>query len=191
MNESHLHFLSSPEWSRMLESDLFPWVDAMGDLGDNVLEIGPGPGLTTDILRRRVSRLTAVEVDEVLALALGDRMTGLNVEVVCADATAAGLDSDAFSTATCFSMLHHMPSPARQDDLFAEIHRVLRPGGMFVGCDSLDLAPIRSGHVDDVFVPVDPDTVAARLTGAGFADATIEVGDYQFRFAARKAASAY
>jgi hypothetical protein len=30
-------------------------------------------------------------------------------------------------------MLHHMPSPRRQDRLFAEIRRVLQPGGILVG----------------------------------------------------------
>jgi 16S rRNA A1518/A1519 N6-dimethyltransferase RsmA/KsgA/DIM1 with predicted DNA glycosylase/AP lyase activity len=63
MNESHLQFLASPEWGQMLEAELLPWIQAAGDLGDDVLEIGPGPGLTTDILRQRVRKVTAVEID--------------------------------------------------------------------------------------------------------------------------------
>ena len=51
MNESHIEILSSPRWAEMLERDLLPWVDSVADLGDDVLEIGPGPGLTTDLLR--------------------------------------------------------------------------------------------------------------------------------------------
>jgi 16S rRNA A1518/A1519 N6-dimethyltransferase RsmA/KsgA/DIM1 with predicted DNA glycosylase/AP lyase activity len=51
----------------MLEADLLPWIDSAGDLGDDILEVGPGPGLTTDLLRRRVGKLTAVEVDPILA----------------------------------------------------------------------------------------------------------------------------
>jgi SAM-dependent methyltransferase len=155
-------------------------------LGDDVLEIGPGPGLTTDLLRQRVTRLTAVELDPTLAAPLKDRLAGTNVEVLCADATVAGLETARFSAATCFSVLHHMPSVAHQNRLFAELHRVLRPGATFVGVDSLDLDVIRAGHVDDTFVPVDPDMLADRLQAVGFAKTTIDVGDYQFRFLARK-----
>jgi SAM-dependent methyltransferase len=170
----------------MLETDLLPWVDAAGNLGDDVLEIGPGPGLTTDLLRTRVPRVTAVELDPTLATPLKKRLAGTNVEVLCADATATGLDADRFSAATCFSMLHHMPTPEHQDALFAEVHRVLRPGGIFVGVDALDIDVLRDGHVDDTFVPVPPDTFADRVASAGFATTTVDIGDYQFRFVTRK-----
>jgi SAM-dependent methyltransferase len=186
VNEAHLTFLASPEWAQMLESDLFPWVDSVGSLGDDVLEVGPGPGLTTDLMRQRTSRLTAVEVDEELATALRARLSGTNVEVVHSDATASGLETDRFSAATCFSVLHHMPSAAHQDRLFAELHRMLRPGGIFAGTDSRDLEIIRAGHVDDTFVPVDPETLAHRLEAAGFSETEIDVGDYQIRFVAKK-----
>ena len=43
MNEMHLQFLASPEWAQMLETDLLPWVESVGDLGDDVLEVGPVP----------------------------------------------------------------------------------------------------------------------------------------------------
>lgn len=186
MNESHLQFLASPEWARMLETDLLPWVEAAGDLGDDVLEIGPGPGLTSDLLRARVRNLTVVEVDPALAEPLRERFAATNVDVICADATEVRLDADRYSAATCFSMLHHMPSSDHQDRLFAALHRALRPGAIFVGVDSLDLDVIRAGHVDDTFVPVDPATLRARLAAACFGDATIDVGDYQFRFVSRK-----
>jgi SAM-dependent methyltransferase len=187
MNSLHLEFLASPQWGEMLRTDLLPWVDSVGDLGDDVLEIGPGPGLTTDLMRVRVSRLTAIELDESLAAPLRERLAGSNVDVVTADATASGLADDRFSAATCFSMLHHMPSAEHQDALFAEVGRMLRPRGIFVGCDSLDLEAIRAGHVDDTFTPVDPSTFAQRLAAAGFQEPTIDVGDYQLRFVARKA----
>jgi len=187
MNEMHLQFLASPDWKKMLETDLLPWIAAAGDLGDDVLEIGPGPGLTTDLLRARVPRVTALELDDDLAAQLAERLAGTNVEVVHGDATKTGLSSDRFTTATCFSMLHHMPEPQMQDQLFAEVHRVLRPGGQFVGVDALDSDGMRAGHVDDTFVPVDPDTLGARLEAAGFEATQIDLGDYQFRFRTRKA----
>jgi SAM-dependent methyltransferase len=188
VNESHLHYLSSPEWAQTLESELLPWVDAVGDLGDNVLEIGPGPGLTTDLLRRRVPRLTAVEVDSSLGQALSARLAGTNVEVIVADATEAGLQAERYSAAACFSVLHHMSSAKHQDRLFAELHRVLRPGGIFVGQESLDLEMIRTGHAGDTFNPVEPDDLARRLRAAGFGATTTDVLGYHFRFISRKPA---
>jgi SAM-dependent methyltransferase len=188
MNRMHLEFLASPDWARMLETDLLPWVLDVAELGDDVLEVGPGPGLTTDLLRTRTARITAVELDADLASKLATRLAGTNVEVVHADATASGLPSNRFTAATCFSMLHHVPSPEIQDRLFAELNRMLRPGGAFVAADSVDDEAIRSFHVDDIFVPVAPDTLPARLEAAGFEAVDIDVGDYQMRFHATKPA---
>jgi SAM-dependent methyltransferase len=186
MNDAHLQFLASPEWAQMLETDLLPWVLDVAELGDDVLEVGPGPGLTTDLLRTRAAKLTAVELDAELASALAARLSGTNVEVVHADATSSGLASDRFSAATCFSMLHHIPSPELQDRLFHELQRVLRPAGVLIAADSVDSELIRAFHVDDVFVPVAPDSLGARLEAAGFTDVAIDVGDYQMRFHATK-----
>ena len=188
VNESHLTYLASPEWAETLERELLPWVDAAGDLGDDVLEIGPGPGVTTNLLRQRVRRLTAVEIDPSLGEPLRERLAGTNVEVIVGDATEAGLPGSRFSAAACFSVLHHMPSAEHQDHLFAELHRVLRPGGIFVGQDSLDLEMIRLGHADDTFTPVDPDRFGERLAAVGFGQTTIDVLGYHFRFASRKPA---
>jgi SAM-dependent methyltransferase len=184
VNRAHLEFLASPAWAERLRTDLLPWVDSVGDLGDNVIEIGPGPGLTTDLVRPRVASLTAIELDDDLAAALQDRMAGTNVEVLHADATQSGLPAGEFSAVLCFSMLHHMTSAQLQDQLFAEVHRLLRPGGMFVGVDALDSDFMREAHVDDTFVPLRIDTVADRFTSAGLADIVVEPADYQFRFRA-------
>jgi len=186
MNEGHLQFLASPEWRQMLETDLLPWVDGVADLGEDVLEVGPGPGLTTDLLRTRTEHLTAVEMDAAVAAAVTTRLAGTNVEVIHGEGSDTGLPADRFSGAVCFSVLHHIPSAALQDRLFAELHRVLRPGGVFLGADALDLDVLRQGHVDDVFVPVDPDTLGSRLETAGFGPVAVEKDDYQFRFSVTK-----
>jgi SAM-dependent methyltransferase len=189
MNQAHLEFLASPAWARWLETELLPWLLTIGDLGDDLLEIGPGPGLTTDLLRARVPRMTAVELDSALASALVERMTGTNVEVVHADATASGLPSDRFSAAACFSMLHHIPTPADQNRLFAEVYRVLRPGGTFVATDSKDLDVIRVFHEQDVFVPLDPDELGDRLGSAGFTTIEVSPTGFEIRFSAKKPAT--
>src|ERR1700730_15189694 len=67
VNKAHLEFCSSPEWARLVEDELLPWVLDGCELGDDLLEVGPGPGLTTDVLRALAARVTAVELDLDLA----------------------------------------------------------------------------------------------------------------------------
>lgn len=66
--------LASPAWAEQLERDVLPWIQGAGDLGKRILEIGPGPGLSTDLFRMRVPHVTAVEVDPGLAAQLGARL---------------------------------------------------------------------------------------------------------------------
>ena len=158
------------------------------DLGTDVLELGPGPGITTDLLRLNAPRLTAIEVDSALAGTLRTRLHGSNVEVVTGDATAMPFSDGQFSGGVSFTMLHHVPSPALQDRLLREVCRVIRHGGMFVGSDSLQSLFMRLIHIGDTLVPVDPDRFGARLESAGFQVLEIEKKADVFRFHARKPA---
>ncbi len=186
MNQAHLDILSSDEWAETLRTEIFPWVLEAGDLGDDVLELGPGPGLTTDMLKPRVVKLTALEIDPVLATALRHRLAGSNVTVVEADATDTGLEAARFSTVVCFTMLHHVPSAALQDMVFREAWRLLRSRGRFLGTDTLDSEATRELHVGDVFVPVEPDLLGARLEAAGFGDVSVSTTERRARFIAIK-----
>jgi ubiquinone/menaquinone biosynthesis C-methylase UbiE len=153
-------------------------------LGDKVLEIGPGPGRTTDILKDMTAKLTALELDSMLAGKLRNRMAGTNVTVVEADATAMPFEDDEFSAALSFTMLHHIPTPKLQDRLFAEARRVVQPGGVFAGVDSLDSDDFRKLHIDDICVPVPPETLAQRLKAAGFSDVKVDPNPYVLQFRA-------
>ena len=189
MNERHLQLCASAEWAETVRDYILPWALGQRQLGEDVLEVGPGPGLTTDILREKTPRLTAVEVDEALARQLSDRLAGTNVEVVHADGTSLPFDDGRFSAATSFTMLHHVPSPSDQDRLLRELRRVLRPGGVLIGVDSIESPEWWALHVGDTCVPVDPDTLAERLAGAGFVDVEVQRSTPEparrFRFAAR------
>jgi predicted methyltransferase len=66
-----------------------------------------------------------------------------------------------------------VPTAELQDQLFAEVARVLRAGGTFVASDSVASAELAEFHHDDVYNPVDPDTVEARLVGAGFREVVV------------------
>ena len=186
MNEEHLRLCSSDEWADGLKQWIIPGALAGVELGDDVLEVGPGPGRSTDLLREMTPRLTAVEVDPMLAEALAARMAGTNVEVVHADATKMPFPDNRFSAAVSFIMLHHVPTTELQDLLLAEVARVLRPGATFAGVDSLDSEEFRDLHVDDICNPVVPDGLEARLKAAGFAEARVNVNPYVIEFQARR-----
>ncbi|MBP1770240.1 MAG: methyltransferase type 11, partial [Candidatus Aminicenantes bacterium] len=52
MNLFHRRLCRSEKWKRKLGDDILPFALKGVDLGDDVLEIGPGPGLTTEFLSR-------------------------------------------------------------------------------------------------------------------------------------------
>ena len=187
MNRFHRWYCRTDAWRRTVHSKLMPWVLGAVDLGERVLEVGPGPGLTTDVLRARVPHLTSIEIDPALAHALRARLDGGNVTVVEGDATAMPFDDESFSGGIACTMLHHVPTTALQDRLLAEVHRVLRPGAWFVGSDSRPSLLFRLAHVFDTMVLVDPASFAARLEAAGFAEVHVDVQPGAFRFRARRA----
>ena len=92
MNRGHRQLCASARWGRYIRDELVPWVVGERPLGGSLLEIGPGPGLTTDVLRSRTRRLTAVEADAKAAASLQQRLAGANVTVVKEAVTYSGLD---------------------------------------------------------------------------------------------------
>ncbi len=186
MNRIHRWLCRSDSWRKELGEKTLPWVLDNIELGQEVLEVGPGPGLTTDLLRQRVAKMTAIEIDPALADSLAARLRESNVTVVRGDATAMPFADAQFSSAVSFTMLHHVPTPALQDRLLREVRRVLKPGGVFAGVDSRQSFPMRVIHIGDTLVPVDPGTFASRLEAAGFQDISIQVQAHRFRFQARR-----
>lgn len=185
MNRLHRWLCRSDRWRRTLEERV-PAVLAGVDLGESVLEVGPGPGLTTDLLRPQFAHITALEIDCALAESLRVRLRGQNVDVIAGDAAAMPFRDGRFSGAVSFTMLHHVPSRRLQDRVLREIWRVLRPGGIFAGSDSLQGWCMRLIHIGDTLVPVDPDTFDARLEAAGFEVLRMGRDSDAFRFQARR-----
>lgn len=186
MNRLHRLYCRSSPWRRTLEERLLPWVLGDTALGDDVLEVGPGPGLVTDVLRGRELPLTSIEIDPQLARALRTRLPSSEVTVVEGDATEMPFESGRFSAALSMTMLHHVPSASLQDRLLAEVYRVLRPGGIFLGCDSLSSRSFEIFHWFDTLVPVDPEGFGGRLEAAGFEEVAIDTAARAFRFEARR-----
>ncbi|ODR05193.1 methyltransferase type 11 [Mycolicibacillus koreensis] len=185
MNLLHRRLCSSQRWANSVRDGLLPWALADVELGSRTLEIGPGYGATTRVLVEQAEDLTAVEVDQVMAEQLQQRFAG-RAHIVHADGTATGLPDDHFTSVVCFTMLHHVPTSAMQDRLLAEAYRVLAPGGVFAGSDSLSSLPFRLIHLGDICNPLSPSGLSAKLRTAGFDDITVEVSGSRQRWRARK-----
>lgn len=185
MNLAHRRICSSDRWARRVEDELLPWALADVELGDNTLEIGPGYGAILRVLVDRTPRLTSVEIDAPMANRL-QRLYGDRARIINADGTDTGLPSDEFSSVVSFTMLHHIPTAELQDRLFAEAFRVLRPGGVFAGSDSVTSLKFRILHFRDTCNTVSPETLPDRLRAAGFRDVDVEVRGGRQRWRAFK-----
>ena len=183
MNRLHRWYCRSGAWAARVRDEL-PWALNGVELGDEVLEVGPGPGLTTDLLRTKAPCVTTIEIDPHLADALRQRTLGQDVEVVTGDAASMPFEAARFSAVVSFTMLHHIPSPERQDRLLAEVCRVLRPGGVFAGSDSTASFLFRLAHLGDTMVLVDPDRFVGRLQAAGSTGIRVRRGHHAFGFRA-------
>lgn len=183
MNLLHRLLCSSQRWSRTVAERLPAALHGL-DLGGDVLEIGPGFGATTRVLVDMVPRLTSIELDAAsvrrLRMEFGDR-----VEIVQGDGADLPFATRRFSAVVCFTMLHHVPSVALQDRLFAEAQRVLRPGGVFGGTDSQTSLLFRILHIGDTMVVLDPAALPDRLRRARFTDVQVRPGERILHFRAR------
>ena len=188
MNSNHA-LCSSPEWAAYLQNEILPSLTTHAGLGEEMLEIGPGPGAATGWLADRVKRLTAVEIDEAAAAALAARFAGSNVAIVTGDATKLSWQDESFDSVGSFTMLHHVPTIAMQNKILAEALRVLRPGGVLIASDSIPGNGLHHFHEGDTYNPVEPGTIISRLQTIGFGRLVVMVDD-TLRIVARKPAPA-
>ena len=185
MNAIENWYCSTRFWRWMTRARLLPWLLERSELGEHVLEIGSGPGAATAELRKRVQRVTSLEYDHVAVVRLAQR-NGTGAGVVQGDAAALPFADRTFSSAIAVLVLHHLRSSELQDRTFAEVHRVLQPGGRFLAFEISDGWFNRLIHTNSVFVPVPPDALVTRLTAAGFSDVTLDPRPGGFRFTASR-----
>lgn len=171
----------------MTRRQILPFVIADSELGDHVLELGAGPGAGTTELRRRAPRVTSLEYDAKLVRRLRARVSEARANhgaILQGDAAALPFSSATFSAATAILILHHLKSREQQDRAFAEIFRVLRPGGVFLALEIQNSWSNRIGHIKSTFVPLAPEQLSLRLTGAGFTQITFRTKGSAYRLRA-------
>jgi ubiquinone/menaquinone biosynthesis C-methylase UbiE len=104
-------------------------------LGNDILEIGSGSGsVAREILSRNHELAwTAIDIDPHMTQAAATRLREFpNACAETADATALPFPDSSFDAVISCLMLHHIIDWERA---IAEVARVLRPGGTFVGYD--------------------------------------------------------
>jgi ubiquinone/menaquinone biosynthesis C-methylase UbiE len=188
MNKFENWFCGSSIWRLVTERNLLPWILSGYALGDHVLEVGAGPGATTDALLRRAARVTSVEYDSAHVVKLAERHKHKPVTVVQGDAATLPFPDHTFSSVVAVLVLHHLKSSEQQNAAFQEFHRVLRPGGMFFAFEIRDGWLQHAVHLHSTFVPVSPAAAFARLTVAGFSRIAVDIERRGFRVCALRAA---
>jgi ubiquinone/menaquinone biosynthesis C-methylase UbiE len=176
VNDNHA-LCATTEWSEYMRDNVLNYMTAHADIGDSMLEIGPGPGACTEWLRHEVKVLVALELDGSSASGLAHRFEGTNVEVVVGDAARLEYADGSFDSVGCFTMLHHVPTRQLQDALLREALRVLRPDGVLVASDSLADNDLHDFHAGDTYNPVDPGSLISRLQAIGFDRITVVVDE--------------
>jgi SAM-dependent methyltransferase len=114
-----------------------------------VLELGGGSGaMAAATIRRHPDiSLTVTDVDPAMVTAAQRRFTGAPaVTVRRADATALPFADGSFDVVVSYLMLHHVIAWQRA---LAEVSRVLRPGGHFIGYDLVATPLTKAVHWAD------------------------------------------
>jgi ubiquinone/menaquinone biosynthesis C-methylase UbiE len=176
---------STSIWRWITRERVLPWLLGGADLGSHLLEVGAGSGAATAELRKRVPHVTSLEYEYSPAVRLAQK-NGIGAGVVQGDAAALPFADCAFSTAVAILVLHHLRSSQLQDRAFAEVHRVLQPGGRFFAFEVPDGWFNRVIHIKSTFVPIQPTTLAVRLTAAAFTEVRLDQQPGGFRFLATR-----
>ncbi|GAB3476149.1 class I SAM-dependent DNA methyltransferase [Nocardiopsis coralliicola] len=164
------------EWEHAALRDFAQSVPAAVGSGDGtggpVLDAGCGPGWTTAHLHALGADVRGTDLSPEMVRVARARNPGLRFDTGSMDALPDG--DRAFAGIVAWYSVIHTP-PERMAAVFAEFHRVLRPGGALllafqVGDGALRLDQAFGHRMDVDFHRWEPDRIAALLTAAGFAE---------------------
>lgn len=103
--------------------------DFAGDrLGGMVLlNVGGSAGIIDDHLAQHFGRVVGIDIDENAIRFAQERYSRPNLELRLGDALQLDFPEASFDVVVCSQVYEHVPDAAR---MMAEIHRVLKPGGV-------------------------------------------------------------
>jgi len=150
-------------------------IDSAGPLQPPVLDIGTGKGMAAIEIAKRGVPVMSVDVSEIeLQMAfLNARAAEVdsNIRFHIGDANQLPFENDQFNLVTMINVLHHLDE---MDGIFAEVSRVLGPGGRFLVADFthdgftiLERIHRDEGRVHDRLNTVEMDDVALMLPRFG------------------------
>ncbi|UIE39285.1 class I SAM-dependent methyltransferase [Leptodesmis sichuanensis] len=154
-----------------------------------ILDVACGTGRTLKFIRRSQPQASLYGVDLSPAyLRKANQLLSQNPgelpQLLQANAEALPYVNDYFHGLTCVFLFHELPPTARQN-VINECFRVLKPGGVFVICDSIQLSDSPEFELSMENFPLlfhEPyyrsyiqDDLASRLRSAGFSNITEEV----------------
>jgi SAM-dependent methyltransferase len=115
-------------WSRAVGENFLDWLNPSKDA--SWLDVGCGTGAFSDLIIRRYGHASISGVDPSSEQIDYIRKLLPDHEFKVADATAMPFDDDSFDVVASALVIHFLPDRAKA---FAEMKRVLRPGGLVGG----------------------------------------------------------
>ena len=164
-----------------LKTDVKPQVFSLKPIGEY------GHRLVLDIYPMVPIDPLAALIEQAEKRKPGDQPKVARLGIIVIDAAALPFADGSFSSAIAVLVLHHLTSGELQDRAFAEIFRVLRPGGIFFAFEIQEGRLQHAIHRNSTFVPVAPASIPARLTAAGFSRVTVDLRRGGFRLRAMRA----
>ena len=185
-------FCRSVPWRAFAQHVVLPWALQGSELVGDYLELGCGSGAMAEGAARTFgdARVTATDIDPAMVVAARIRLEAYdNVTVAQADVTALPFETASFDSVASYLMLHHV---IQWRAALAEVERVLRPGGLFVGYDLHASRPAEWVHVVDrsphCLIPSGEFAPALAATGFTEVSRNRAFGGLLTRFTARKPA---
>jgi SAM-dependent methyltransferase len=141
MGDFNLDFIRNYEldtWARCSESYLNTWVMLTNEMlpelinktniksGNNVLDIGCGPGNSSSLLSRVGANVTGIDFSPKMIKVAMSKYPDITFQQ--ADAEKIPMPEKSFDVVVSNYVVHHFADPKK---VFSEISRVLKPGGRF------------------------------------------------------------
>ncbi|MDN5798010.1 MAG: class I SAM-dependent methyltransferase [Intrasporangium sp.] len=170
-------FCRSSAWRFVARKAVLPWALNHHSLTGDVLEIGGGSGAMAAAAAHSFghARITVIDVDQTMVDTARLALAGFpHVNVQNADVTALPFETASFDMVTSYLMLHHVID---WQDALAEVSRVMKPGGAFIGYDLTDTRLARWVHRIDGSPHriIAPGELADGLAAAGLTDISVRL----------------